>query len=173
MESNSKRIHSVLVVIFWIAFVGCCINTGVFFVGHVLQLARQNFQIPVMELDFSPILAHGKGLYYTYIILNTFVLVLICYLLYQVLQLFRLFKVEDPFHKALSRLLRKTSTTSLYCGFIAIVIYVINRTVDFHGESAVDKSDIFYFLLLSAVLYLIASVFKKGESLQQENELTV
>jgi len=95
-------------------------------------------------------------------------------LLFQILQLFRLFTVEDPFHKSLSRLLLKISRIFLWCGLISIPMVAICRLLPhFHPQSAADSSDTFNYLLMAAVLYLIAQVFRKGESLQAENELTV
>lgn len=174
MQAKSEKIKSILVFLFWVAFISCCIGAGVFLVGYLRQIFTHNYTLKIMDQDFSPLLSVGLVTYHLFMVINLGLIILLAILLFQILQLFRLFAVEDPFHKTLSRLLLKIAQTFLWCAIMSVLVMAICSLVPhFHPESASDSSDIFTFLLMAAVLYLIAQVFRKGENLQAENELTV
>jgi hypothetical protein len=75
---------------------------------------------------------------------------------------------------------KKITQISYYAFSIGILSYVARQTtknLSQHGYE-IDKLDSFWvdsqaFILMAAVVYIIAAIFQKGVELQNENELTV
>lgn len=75
---------------------------------------------------------------------------------------------------------RKILQLSYYTFSIGILSYIANQTaknLSHHGYE-VDKLNQFWvdshaFILMAAIIYVIAQIFKRGVEIQSENELTV
>jgi hypothetical protein len=85
--------------------------------------------------------------------------------------------LSKPFNSIVSGEITKIS----YCTFsIGILSYIARQTAENlqHRGYAVDNLNQFWgdsqaFILMAAVIYVIATIFKKGVEIQNENDLTV
>ena len=85
--------------------------------------------------------------------------------------------LSKPFNSFVSEEITKIS----YCTFsIGILSYIALQTVQIlqHRGYAIDNLNQFWgdsqaFILMAAVIYIIATIFSKGVELQNENDLTV
>jgi len=106
-----------------------------------------------------------------------FISVLKAILFYIVVQLLHKLDLAKPFSRFVAK---KISLISYYTFTIGIVSYIARQTVknlSHHGYE-IDKLGEFWvdsqaFILMAAVIYIIAIIFKKGIDLQNENDLTV
>ena len=98
-------------------------------------------------------------------------------LFYFVVKIFLKINLVNPFSKDVSLLISKIGYLSW---FIGIVIVFANKDCDWLVKQRVSFPDLQSvlggageFLLLGAVIFIIAQVFKRGIEIQTENELTV
>lgn len=86
-----------------------------------------------------------------------------------------LYKVDfkNPFNHETSNLITKLGFSAFVLGILNIafnsvisLLYKGNLAVDFSFES-------FNFLIMSAILYIVSIIFKKGVELQSDNDLTI
>ncbi|WP_158639419.1 hypothetical protein [Arachidicoccus ginsenosidivorans] len=54
MEAKSEKIKSVLVFLFWVAFISCCIGAGVFLVGYLRQIITHNYTLKLWTRILVP-----------------------------------------------------------------------------------------------------------------------
>jgi len=87
------------------------------------------------------------------------------------------FDFSKPFTRFVSDQITKIS---YYTFSVGILSYIARQTVRVlqHKGYAIDNLDLFWadsqaFILMAAVIYIIAIIFKRGIELQTENDLTV
>lgn len=85
--------------------------------------------------------------------------------------------MKKPFSTFVSKQILKVSYLTLSIGIIGYLAKKITSRVNHYGFST-DHLDQFWvdsqaFILMGAVVYIIAVIFKKGVDIQNENDLTV
>lgn len=90
-----------------------------------------------------------------------------------------LFKLDlsQPFNQFVSDRITKIS---YFTFLIGILSYISNKTIYKIQNQNINTSNLtdFYsdseaFILMAAIIYIIAAIFKKGIELQNENDLTI
>jgi hypothetical protein len=177
----SKRNNFVFIglhIVAWVIFVGLCIEAGGLIVNFVFSIYKPEFVKNLYQkLDLIEMYNRSKWAFFG---MYSFILVaalLKAYLFYIVAMLMHKIDLSKPFNSFVSEQITKIS----YCTFsIGILSYIARQTAKNlqHGGYAIDNINQFWadsqaFILMAAVLYVIATIFKKGVEIQNENDLTV
>jgi hypothetical protein len=119
----------------------------------------------------------NKWAYYSVYSLAIVIAVMKVALFYVAIQLFLKFNINQPFSSFVEN---KIKLMSHYAFWIGIVSYIAKETAENLNKQGfeINKlndywSDSHAFIMMSAILYLIALIFKKGNDLQKENDLTI
>jgi len=165
----------VMQVFTWIAFVGLCIETGATAFTVLLSLTLNQSAASDLYSGFNLSALLENNLWY-YLMATGFkltVLALKVALLWQVILLFKVFKLEQPFNAAVSERIGKISEVALSAGILAMVADGFYQWL--HHRDLVERVQwgSGEFLMLAGILFIVAQLFKKGVELQQDNELTV
>jgi hypothetical protein len=178
MINNSALVFKFLQVVAWFIFVGLCIEAGALAVNFVYSLfnplALKNLY---NKLDLSAMYEKSQ---FVFFLIYGFILsisLLKAVLFYQVIKLIGKLDLQKPFSEFVSLQIRRISTLALMIGFLSIVA---TRIVHNFSEKGFDVNQLNEywtdgkaFILMSAVLMIIATIFKRGIELQSENDLTV
>jgi hypothetical protein len=171
-------IFKALTVIAWIIFVGLCIEACALLVNFIYSLYN-----PVVlknlyqKLDLSEMYNRSTAAYYS---IYTFILVIAFLkagLFYDVIKLVSKLDLNRPFSSFVSKQISSISYTTFAIGLISIVArqtannlshkgFDVNRLNDFWVDSQA-------YILMAGVIYAIATIFKRGIEIQNENDSTI
>lgn len=178
MSGRKKFVFTGLHIVAWIIFVGLCIEAGALIVNFVFSIYNPEFiKNLYQKLDLMEMYNRSKWAFYGMYSFILVVALLKAYLFYIVAMLMHKIDLSKPFNSYVSEQITKIS----YCTFsIGILSYIARQTaknLQHHGY-AIDNLNQFWadsqaFILMAAVIYVIATIFKKGVELQTENDLTV
>ncbi|WP_347922052.1 DUF2975 domain-containing protein [Pontimicrobium sp. SW4] len=178
MSKTNNVIFIGLKIIAWVIFVGLCIEAGGLIVNFFFSLYNPEF-IPNLynKLDLSKLYERSKWLFfgmYSFLLLIT---ILKAFLFYLVVKLVTKMNLSKPFNGLVSR---HISLISYYTFSIGLISYIALKTLkslhyyeyklSMHYQFATDGRA---FILMAAVIYVIAVIFSKGVEYQKELEDTV
>jgi len=176
-----KRNNYILIglqVIAWIIFVGLSIEAGALIVNFAFNLFKPVF-IPRLyeKLDLSEIYTQSKFAFlgiYSFIL---FIAVLKAYLFYAVIMLIQKLDLKNPFNTFVANQITKISYYTFSIGLISFIGRQTAKNLTHYGFS-IDTLNQFWedsqaFILMAAIIYVIATIFTRGVELQHENDLTV
>ena len=176
--ANTRFIFQVLHVIAWIFFVGLCIEAGGIIVNFIFSIYNPEFVSKLYQkLDLSELYNRSKWIFfsmYSFIIVIALLKVL---LFYTVIMLLLKLDLSKPFSSFVSTQISQISYYTLSIGIMCLIAAQSTKNLDHHGYD-VERLYQFWndwkaFILMSAVVYVISTIFKKGVELQKENDLTV
>ena len=178
ISKNNNFIFKALSIVAWIIFVGLCIEAGGLIVNFIFSLYKPEFvQNLYQKLDLSVMYERSK---WTFFSMYSFILVisiLKAVLFYVVIRLVSKIDLTKPFNSFVSR---QISLMSYYTFSIGILSYIARETAKNlqHRGYVIDSLNQFWadsqaFILMAAVIYVIATIFSKGVEIQNENDLTV
>ena len=85
--------------------------------------------------------------------------------------------LSKPFNTFVARQISQMSYYTLSIGLLSYIARQLVKSLKHHGfvPENVNQfwADSQAFILMGAVIYIIATIFKKGVAIQEENELTV
>ena len=178
MSKKNNFIFIVLQIVTWVIFVGLCIEAGGLIVNFIFSLYKPEFvQNLYQKLDLSVMYERSK---WTFFSMYSFILVisiLKAVLFYVVIRLVSKIDLTKPFNSFVSR---QISLMSYYTFSIGILSYIARETAKNlqHQGYVIDNLNPFWadsqaFILMAAVIYVIATIFSRGVEIQNENDLTV
>jgi hypothetical protein len=175
---NNNFLFKFLTVIAWIIFVGLSIEACALLVNFIFTffnpaLLKNLYQ----KLDLSAMYNRSTATFYS---MYTFILVIAflkAALFYEVIKLVSKLDLNRPFSSFVSKKITTISYITFSIGLISIVAretannlshkgFDINRLNEFWVDSQA-------FILMAAVIYAIAIIFKRGIELQNENDSTI
>lgn len=178
MTKRNDFIWKTLNVISWVVFIGFCIQTGALIFNYIFSLFRpvatQNLHL---KLNLSAIYEQSLAIYsflFSFIIALS---ALKAFVFYLVIKLFMKLNLVKPFSVEVEELISKIS----YFAFsIALISYISHQ----YAKGLIHKgfdvgvierywNDNGAYLMMAAILFIIAQIFRKGIELQNENDLTV
>lgn len=178
MSKTSNIVFKGLHILAWIIFVGLCIEAGGLIVNFIFNVYKPEF-VPNLyqKLDLSEIYKHSKLTFFSIYGFILIIAILKAALFYTVILLVSKFDLLKPFNSFVSRQISLISYFTLSIGLLSYIArqsatalvhngFVINNLNQFWEDSQA-------FILMAAVIYVIAAIFKKGIDIQNENELTV
>ncbi len=178
MSGRKNFVFIGLHIVAWIIFVGLCIEAGALIVNFVFSIYNPEFiKNLYQKLDLMEMYNRSKWAFFGMYSFILVVALLKAYLFYIVAMLMHKIDLSKPFNSYVSEQIIKIS----YCTFsIGILSYIARQTAKNlqHRGYAIDNLNQFWadsqaFILMAAVIYVIATIFKKGVELQTENDLTV
>jgi len=178
MSKTNNFLFKGLHIVAWLIFVGLSIEAGGLIVNFIFSVFKPEFVGNLYQkLDLSKMYLQSKWAFFGVYSFILFISVLKAILFYIVVQLLHKLDLAKPFSRFVAK---KISLISYYTFTIGIVSYIARQTVknlSHHGYE-IDKLGEFWvdsqaFILMAAVIYIIAIIFKKGIDLQNENDLTV
>lgn len=178
MSEKNNFIFKGLTVVAWIIFVGLCIEAGALLVNFVFSLFKPEF-VPNLyqKLDLSDLYDSSQPVFFGIYSFILFIAGLKAHLFYMVIRLLNKLDLEKPFNSFVAEQITQMSYLTFSIGLISYIAREVVRSLSHQGFET-DRLEQFWadsqaFILMSAVIYVIAHIFTKGVELQNENDLTV
>ena len=171
-------IFKALTIIAWVIFVALCIEACALLVNFIYSLYTPAvIKNLYQKLDLSEMYNRSTAAYYS---IYTFILVIAFLkagLFYDVIKLVSKLDLNRPFSSFVSKQISSISYTTFAIGLISIVArqtannlshkgFDVNRLNDFWVDSQA-------YILMAGVIYAIATIFKRGIEIQNENDSTI
>lgn len=178
MSKKNDVILKALNVLSWIIFIGLSVEAGALIFNFILTL-------------FNPIAAHDiyKGLNLAEMYENSFahfigimsfvvaLSILKAYLFYLVVKIFMKLNLVKPFNVEIAKLIEKISYEAFAIAIVSIIAHQYTERLIQSGYEVSHAGkywdDTAAFLMMAAIIFVIAQIFNKGIELQNENDLTV
>ena len=178
MSKTNNFVFTVLKIVSWVIFVGLCIEAGGLIVNFFFSLYKPEFvQNLYQKLDLSEMYERSKWAFFSMYSFILVISILKAVLFYVVIRLVSKINLTKPFNSFVSR---QISLMSYYTFSIGILSYIARETAKNlqHRGYVIDSLNQFWadsqaFILMAAVIYVIATIFSRGVEIQNENDLTV
>ncbi len=178
MSKRNNLVFKGLHIVAWVIFVGLCIEAGGLIVNFIFSLFKPEFvQNLYQPLDLTEMFKDNKWAFFGIYNLILFISILKAFLFYIVIRLMHKMDLTKPFNTFVSDQLLQISYYTLAIGLFSFIGRQIAKNLMHHGF-VTDSLNQFWadsqaFILMGAVVYIIATIFKKGVDIQNENDLTV
>jgi len=178
MSKTNKFVFIGLHIVAWIIFVGLCIEAGGLLVNFLFSLFNPDFVHNLYQkLDLSEMYENSKLAFFGIYGFILSVSILKAYLFYLVIILMLKLDLTKPFNTFVSKQILKLSYYTLAIGLFSYIARQTAKNLESYGF-VTDNLNQFWgdsqaFILMGAVIYIIATIFKKGVDIQNENDLTV
>lgn len=178
MAKNSKLVFIGLHVIAWLIFVGLSIEACALLVNFVFSIVKPEWvQNLYQKLDLSQMFNKSKMVFfgvYGFILSISFLKAILFYVL---IQLLIKLDLSQPFNMGVAKKFTSVCYFTLSIGLLGIVAAEISKSLTYQGFEMYKLThfwdDSHAFILMTAVIYILAVIFKRGVEIQSENELTV
>lgn len=177
----SKTNHFVfwgLYIVAWLIFVGLSVEAGGLAVNFFFSLFNPEF-IPNLyqKLDLTQMYHGSKWAFFGIYSFILAISVLKACLFYTVIRLMHKMDMAKPFSTFVAGQISKLSHYTLSIGVLSYVARQCVKNLTHHGFVPHNLNQFWAdsqaFILMAAVIYIIAIIFKKGVDIQNENDLTV
>ena len=178
MTLNNNFIFRVLQIIAWIIFVGLCIEAAALVVNFIFSIFKPEMVKNLYQkLDLTAMYAKSPWTFYGTYSFVLFIAGLKAHLFYTVIMLMQKIDLEKPFSEFAAKKIMTIASTTFSIGIISYVARQTTKSLLHYGYS-IDQLNPFWedsqaFVLMGGVIYVIAVIFKRGVTLQTENDLTV
>jgi hypothetical protein len=162
----------------WVIFAGLCIEAGGLIVNFFFSLFKPEFvQNLYQKLDLTEMYNESEYVFFGIYGFILAISILKAILFYRVIILMHKMDLTKPFNTFVSNQIMQISYYTLSIGLFSLIARQITKNLIKHGFTT-DSLNQFWvdsqaFFLMGAVIYIIATIFKKGVEIQNENDLTV
>jgi hypothetical protein len=178
MSKTNNFIFKGLHIVAWIIFVGLSIEAGGLIVNFVFSIYNPEFvQNLYQKLDLSEMYNRSNWAFFSVYSFILVISIMKATLFYLVIMLISKLDLLKPFNSSVAKQINRIS---YYTFSIGIISYLARQTSEnlLHSGFEIDKLDQFWadsqaYILMAAVIYVIATIFSKGVEIQKENDLTV
>jgi len=178
MSKTNNFVFWGLYALAWLIFVGLSIEAGGLIVNFFFSLFKPEFvQNLYQKLDLTEMYKESRLAFFgTYSFILIISISKAC-LFYIVINLMHKMDRIKPFNNFVSRQISLISYFTLSIGLLSYIARHLVNNLTHHGFVP-DNINQFWvdseaFILMGAVIYIIATIFKKGVDIQNENDLTV
>ena len=178
MSKTNNFVFKALKIVAWVIFVGLCIESGGLIVNFIFSIYNPEFvQNLFQKLDLSEMYERSKWAFFSMYSFILVISILKAVLFYEVIRLVNKIDLLNPFNSYVSRKISQISYYTLSIGLLSYIARQSSKNLQHHGF-VTDNLNQFWtdsqaFILMAAVIYVIATIFKKGLEIQNENDLTV
>jgi hypothetical protein len=178
MSKRNNFVFKGLIIIAWVIFVGLCIEAGGLIVNFIFSLYKPEFvQNLYQKLDLSEMYNRSKWAFFGMYSFILVIAILKSYLFYIVINLLSKLDLSKPFNNFVSEQIMQMSYYTFSIGLLSYIARETAQNLQHRGYE-VDILNQFWadsqaFILMAAVIYVVATIFKKGVEYQNENDLTV
>ncbi|MBL7692187.1 MAG: DUF2975 domain-containing protein [Flavipsychrobacter sp.] len=162
----------------WFIFAGYCVQTGAVLFNYVFSLfkpiATHNLHL---GLDLTELYNKSKLVYTLILAIIIIISALKGYLFFIVIKTFKALNLVKPFSEKISAIITRITGYAFSIGVISVTSQqAIKRLSESGYNTGISEryySDGGAYLMMSAILFVIALIFQKGIELQKENDLTI
>ena len=178
MSKRNNFVFKGIHIVAWVIFVGLCIEAGGLIVNFIFSIYKPEFvQNLYQKLDLSEMYNRSKWTFFSMYSFILFISLLKAYLFYVVIRLLSKLNLSKPFNSFVSEQITQISYYTFSIGILSYIARQTAKNLQHHGY-VIDNLNEFWadsqaFILMAAVIYVIATIFKKGVEIQNENDLTV
>ncbi len=178
MSKTNNFVFWGLYIVAWLIFVGLCIEAGGLVVNFFFSLYKPEFlQNLYQKLDLTEMYKESKMAFFgIYSFILTISILKAC-LFYIVIRLMHKMNLSKPFNSFVARQISLMSYYTLSIGLLSYIARQLTKSLMHHGfvTESINQfwADSQAFILMGAIIYIIAVIFKKGVDIQNENDLTV
>ena len=173
--TNSKTILTIMNVLFWIAFIGLCIETGAIAFNYFFSLfINENATYNLYKtLNLNEL--YNKDILHYHITMLSYIIIsgLKAFIAYKCVKLFKVFKLDKPFTTETTKFVFEICYWTLIAGIFAIFARAHAKWVSKIIQDIPIEYNGNEIIFFSGLLYLIAAIMQKGTQIQEENDLTV
>lgn len=178
MSKGGNIVFKGLHIVAWVIFVGLCIEAGGLIVNFIFSLFKPEFvQNLYQPLDLTQMYKDNKWAFFGIYIFILSISILKAFLFYIVIRLMHKMDLTKPFNNFVSDQILRISYYTLAIGLFSFIARQLAKYLVQHGFATDNLSQFWVdsqaFILMGAVVYIIATIFKKGLDIQNENDLTV
>lgn len=178
MSAKTDLVIKFLHVISWIIFIALCYQTGALMFNYAfMQFRVFPPENQYLLLDLSELFTQSEIYFGLLFGLAIGVNGLKAYTFYLITLIFQYLNLHKPFSQEISSLISKISYYILAVGILGAIAQGVSDELAKQGYPVENTweywNDYSAFLMMSAVIFVIAQIFKKGLEIQAENELTV
>ncbi|WP_341225642.1 DUF2975 domain-containing protein [uncultured Arcticibacterium sp.] len=178
MSNSDTFVFTALKIVAWIIFVGLGIEAGGLLINFIFTIYNPAFiENLYQKLDLSDMYSRGKWAFFS---MYSFILVIAflkAHLFYVVIKLVSNFDLAKPFNEFVSEQISQISYYTFSIGMLSYLARQSAKSLNHHGFETYNLNpfwaDSQAFILMAAVVYIIAIIFKRGIAIQNENDLTV
>ncbi len=178
MSKTNSFVFWGLYIVAWLIFVGLSIEAGGLIVNFFFSLYRPEFvQNLYQKLDLTEMYNDNRLAFFSiYSFILTISILKAC-LFYIVIMLMHKMDLSKPFNAFVANQISLIGYTALSIGVLSYIARQLAKNLT-DNNFVTDRLDQFWadsqaFILMGAVIYIIATIFKKGVDIQNENDLTV
>lgn len=178
MSRANDLIFMGLKIVTWLIFVGLCIEAGGLLVNFFFSLYNPEIVSRLYQkLDLSEMYQRSRYVYFSMYSFILSIAILKAVLFYIMVMLVSKINLSKPFSSFASTQITRLSYITLSIGLLSYIAQRSAKELVKRGYD-IDILDQFWadsqaFILMAAVIYVIALIFSKGVEIQNENELTV
>ena len=178
MSTRNNFVFKGLHIVAWVIFVGLSIEAGALIVNFVFSLFKPEIVHNLYQkLDLSQMYHLNKWVYFGVYGFILFIAILKASLFYVVIQLLIKLDLLKPFSTYVADKIKKISYYTLSIGLISYMAQQTTKNLPHYGFE-IDTLNQFWadsqaWILMAAVIYVIATIFSRGVEIQNENDLTV
>ncbi len=178
MSKRNNFVFWGLYIVAWVIFVGLCIEAGGLIVNFIFSLYKPEFvQNLYQKLDLTEMFKDSQLAFFgIYSFILTISILKAC-LFYIVIRLMHKMDLSKPFNTFVASQISQISYYTLSIGLLSYIARQLTKNLMHHGF-VTDILNQFWedsqaFILMAAIVYIIAVIFAKGIEIQNENDLTV
>lgn len=178
MSKTNNFIFWGLYIVAWLIFVGLSIEAGGLLTNFFFSLYNPEFvQNLYQKLDLSKMYTDSRLAFFGIYSFILIIAILKACMFYIVIRLMHKMNRSKPFNSFVARQISQISYYTLSIGLLSYIARQLVKSLMHHGFVPDNLSkfwaDSQAFILMGAVIYIIATFFKKGVEIQNENDLTV
>lgn len=178
MSQTNHFVFWSLCIIAWLIFVGLSIEAGGLIVNFFFHLYEPEFVHNLYQkLDLSEMYQASKPVFFGIYSFILIISILKAFLFYIVVRLMHKMDLSKPFSSFVGKQIMQLSYYTLSIGLLSFIARQLVQNLMHHGFVPNNLNQFWAdsqaFILMGAVIYIIAIIFKKGVAIQNENDLTV
>ncbi len=178
MSKNKNIVFIILHIVTWIIFVGLCIEAGGLIVNFIFSLFKPEMVNKLYQkLDLSSMYQQSKWTYFGMYGFVISISVLKSMLFYILIEMLYKLDLSKPFSSFAAKKITQISYFTFSIGILSFIASQTAKNLSHHGYE-IDKLSQFWvdsqaFILMAAIIFVIAAIFRKGVEIQNENDLTI
>jgi hypothetical protein len=178
MSKRNNFVFKGLHIVAWVIFVGLCIEAGGLIVNYFFSMFKPELVNNLYQkLDLSEMYKESKLVFFGIYSFILSISILKAFLFYIIIRLMHKMDLTKPFNTFVSNQIFQISYYTLSIGLFSYIARQITDNLTHQGfvTNSLNEfwADSQAFILMGAVIYIIATIFKKGVDIQNENDLTV
>lgn len=178
ISKTNNFVFKGLHIVAWVIFVGLCIEAGGLIVNFFFNMYKPEFvQNLYQKLDLTETYKDNRAAFFGIYSFILTISILKASLFYIVIRLMHKMDLSKPFNTFIAGQISQISYYTLSIGLLSYIARQLTKNLAHHGFAAGDLNQFWAdsqaFILMGAVIYIIATIFKKAAAIQAENDLTV